>query len=279
MAPGLRIQVAPRSSDLMACVESVARLTGRPRGALHLQALLQLPRIADENGLATAALVEPLLRELAWELPASLEWSVGTNPDSSPSSLRFQDVNLDEGRKVMERFHYLRSARLDGRIYGLREETGRLVALAVSSPLDVDRLTDLLRSEQAATATARVLSRVFAFEGAPPNTISYLLSKGGRSERRLGVTDWVTYVNPNMGFSGVSYLASAWHLLGEEPGTTYRYLDNRYTTDRELAAKFGPHDDDAYARLLGDRFAKSKMPLAPLLVFSRHLSKSHSVSV
>jgi hypothetical protein len=278
MASGL-IHIAPRSTDLMTCVESAARLTGRPPRPLFLQALLQLPRIANAIGFASAELTQPILTELAMELPCSEAWSVAGSVGSSPRSLRFHSACPDEVREVMERFHYLRSARLDGRVYGLSSERGRLVAFCASSPLDVDRLGDLLRHEHRVTATARVLSRVFAFDGAPSNTISYLLSRAGRSERRLGTTDWVTYVNPNMGFTGVSYLASGWHLLGDEPGTTYRYLDNRYTTDRELAVRFGPHDDDTYSRLLSDRFAKSKMPLAPLRVFSQHLSNSRSVTV
>ena len=97
--------------------------------------------------------------------------------------------------------------------------------------------------------------------------ISYLLSRAARAERRLGVTDFVTYVNPNMGFTGRSYRASGWQLLGNEPGTTYRYLDSRYVTDRKLEAAFGKHDDGAYRQLLGNRFCISRMPLAPLLVF------------
>ena len=111
------------------------------------------------------------------------------------------------------------------------------------------------------------MSRVFVFEGAPRNLISYLLSRAARAERRLGVTDFVTYVNPNMGFTGRSYRASGWQLLGNEPGTTYRYLDSRYVTDRKLEAAFGKHDDGAYRQLLGNRFCISRMPLAPLLVF------------
>jgi hypothetical protein len=273
MTSGLKICVAARSSELLACVKSAAQGTDRPASPLHLQALLQLPRIADLSGFVPTVQAESFLRELANELPVTEEWSVAAFVGRSPRSLHFQEVPLNEGREVMQRFHYLRSARLDGRIYGLRSETGRLVAVCVSSPLDVDRLTDLLQSEQRVTRTARVLSRVFVFEGAPSNTISYLLSRAARAERRLGITDWVTYVNPNMGFTGVSYLASNWHKLGDEPGTTYRYLDKRYITDRELAARFGAHDDHTYCRFLGDRFAKSKMPLAPLLVFAQHFSK------
>ena len=51
----------------------------------------------------------------------------------------------------------------------------------------------------------------------------------------------------------------------------YRYLDGRYTTDRQLASEFGKHDDVTYRRLLGHRFAVSVMPLAPLLVFHTQL--------
>lgn len=273
-AAGSKTCIAPDASDLIARVEHVARTTSRPVTPLRLQSLLQLPRIADESGLASLSLVDSLLRELALELSPSHEWAVDESVGSSPRSLRFHEVAQEEGAEIMERFHYLRSARVDGRAYGLSSEAGRLIALCISSPLDVERLADLLRQEHRVVKTARVVSRVFAFEGAPSNTISYLLSRAARAERRFGVTDWVTYVNPNMGFSGVSYMASGWHLLGEEPGTTYRYLDNRYITDRKLAAKFGPHDDEGYRQLLGSRFAKSRMPLAPLLVFSQHFSKS-----
>lgn len=245
-------------------------MTDRPVAPLRLQSLLQLPRIADESGLVPVSQVDSLLQELALELPVSHEWAVDESVGDSPRSLHFHEMAPEQGADVMQRFHYLRSARLDGRAYGLSSKAGRLIALCISSPLDVEWLADLLRTEHRVVKTARVVSRVFAFEGAPSNTISYLLSRVARAERRFGVTDWVTYVNPNMGFSGVSYLASGWHLLGEEPGTTYRYLDNRYITDRQLAAKFGPHDDDVYRQLLGERFAKSRMPLAPLLVFSQH---------
>jgi len=105
------------------------------------------------------------------------------------------------------------------------------------------------------------------------------MSRAAQAEIKLGVTDWVSYVNPNMGFTGVSYLASAWHLLGEQPNTTYRYLDGRYITDRELAAKFGNHSDEVYTELLGERFAKNKMRLNPLLVFSRHFVKKNALAL
>jgi hypothetical protein len=172
----------------------------------------------------------------------------------------------------MLRFHYIRSPRVDGRAYGLSTPADDLIALCVTSPLDVESLRDLLVSSGHPAESTRVISRVFAFPSAPKNSISFLLSRAGRHEALLGITDFVTYVNPNMGCTGSSYRASGWHLLGIEPGTKYRYLDNRYITDRELEARFGKQDDETYKRILGLRFAVSVMPLEPLLVFRTSLS-------
>jgi hypothetical protein len=254
----------------MACVESIASRTGRPVRPLRLQALLQLPRLADVAGEVELEAAEELLAELARELPPVDQWTV-RNADS-PRAFHFADVDPSSARNVMERFHYLRSPRTDGRAYGLSTDDGVLAALCVSSPLDVPLIETLLAARGRSAETCRSISRVFVFEGAPANTISYLLSRVGRAERRLGVTDLVTYVNPNMGFTGISYRASGWSLLGTEPGTTYRYLDGRYATVRKLALLFGEHDDSSYCRLLGSRFAVSRLPLDPLRVFHTRLA-------
>jgi hypothetical protein len=253
-------------SPLLDCVEFAAAAAGRPVRPLLLQALLQLPRVADRQRVAPIPVVEELLAELAEELPFKSEWVVpGTI--SSPRELEFQPLQAITARDVMQRFHYLRSPRTDGRAYGLITKTKRLVALCVSSPIDVPRLNELLESTGRGEAHARVISRVFAFEGAPTNSISYMLSRVAREERQLGVSDLLTYVNPNMGFQGSSYRASGWHLLGTESVINYRYLDGWYITDRELATRFGLYSDEAYRRLLDGRFAVSTMPLEPLLVF------------
>lgn len=262
----LTCRVSPDDRHLLNQVESVAHAAARPVRPLHLQALLQLPRCADSEGVVANSIVESVLSELAWELPVKSEWFVH-DAGSSPRLLRFHTLDENTARDVTNRFHYLRSARTDGRAYGLSTSTAHLVVLCVSSPLDVEGLRALLTLNGRSSKFPRVISRVFAFEGVPKNSISYMLSRVAREERQLGVTDFVTYVNPNMGFTGHSYVASGWRLLGTEPGTKYRYIDGRYTTDRELATRFGEHDDEAYRRLLGRRFAVSRMPLAPLQVF------------
>jgi hypothetical protein len=269
----LTCRVDPRELMLLDCVESASSAANRPPRPLLLQALLQLPRVADREGLARVSVVKLLLTELAQELPAKSEWLVAETV-SSPRELDVQTLNSITARDVMQRFHYLRSPRIDGRAYGLSTGTNRLVALCVSSPVDVARLHDLLACDGRGQGQARVISRVFAFEGAPSNSISYMLSRVAREERRLGVTDFVTYVNPNLGFHGSSYRASGWQLLGIESGTKYRYLDGRYITDRELMRKFGAHSDEAYQRLLDGRFAVSVMPLEPLVVFHSRLLES-----
>lgn len=256
---------------LLDYVESAASAADRPARPLLLQALLQLPRVADTQGFVPVSIVKELVAELSQELPAKSEWLV---PDivASPRMLRVHPLDSVTARNVMQRFHYLRSPRADGRAYGLSTDTGLLFAVCISSPVDVERLHELLAGSGSTNTLARVVSRVFAFEGTPNNSISYMLSRVAREERRLGVTDLVTYVNPNMGFHGSSYRASGWQLLGIESGTKYRYVNGRYITDRELAAKFGAHSDEAYQRLLGDRFAASVMPLEPLRVFHTRLT-------
>jgi hypothetical protein len=271
----LRCRIAPAGARLLSYVESAARAAGRPVRPLHLQALLQLPRLADSDGWAAGSVVEELLEEIALELPGAEEWLVADAGDS-PRGLNFHEMDAEAARDVMQRFHYLRSPRRDGRAYGLSTQDGRLAALCVSSPLDVALLGEILAASGGAPETARVISRVFVFEGAPGNSISYMLSRAGREEKRFGVTDLLTYVNPNMGFSGSSYLASGWQKLGIEEGTKYRYLDARYITDRELAGRFGMHDDRGYERLLGGRFAVSVMALEPLKVFHRAFWRERS---
>jgi hypothetical protein len=262
----LTCRVSPDDVTLLKHVEAIARAVDRPIRPVHLQALLQLPRIAGCAGVVSTSILGPSLREIAQELPHREEWLVPDGVDS-PHSLRFGPVDAGVASEITHRFHYLRSGRADGRAYGLFARASRPVALCVVSPLDVPHLGSLLVLARRSSKFARVVSRVFVFEGAPRNSISYLLAQVGREEKHNGITDLVTYVNPNMGFSGSSYKASGWRLLGDEPGTAYRYLDGRYITGRKLEDAFGRRDDEGYRQLLGVRFDVSCMPLQPLLVF------------
>jgi len=263
-------KVTPDDALLLSRVGDIAQQHDVPTRPLHLQALLQLPRVADSAGLLPIGLLNQLLDELALELPARPEWVINA-PPTSPRDFKFHEMDWSRANDLMLRFHYLRSPRSDGRAYGLSTPSGELAALCVASPLDVGSIELLMATHGRETTTVRVISRVFAFPSAPKNSISFLLSRVCKREASLGVTDLVTYVNPNMGFRGESYRASGWFRLGSEPGTKYRYLDQRYITDRELHARYGRRTDSDYFAMLGHRFAISIMSLNPLLLFARNI--------
>lgn len=240
---------------------------------LRLQALMHLPRLADVRGRVVADEAATEIRRLATLLPPSHLWCGPlANASTSVASLRFGSVAEADARRILEHFHYLRSHREDSRYFGLyASESPDPLALASTSCFDVPSLSPLV-SGACDTGDARILSRVFAFEVAPKNVISYLLAHVARAERNGGARMLLTYVNPNLGFTGASYRAAGWSLLGREEGTTYRYVDGRYVTDRRLRKRFGTCRDDLLRTKLGSRFQRSRMPLKPLLVFGRYLT-------
>src|SRR5262249_18032731 len=87
----LTCRVAPHEPTLLMCVGAAARAAKRPFRPLHLQALLQLPRVADEDGFVAIPIVESLLTELAEDLPGAAAWFV-SNAGPSPRLLRFSEV-------------------------------------------------------------------------------------------------------------------------------------------------------------------------------------------
>jgi hypothetical protein len=78
----------------------------------------------------------------------------------------------------------------------------------------------------------------------------------------------VTYVNPNLGFTGSAYRAANWTVLAHEHGTHYSYIDNFYVTDRQLITQFGTADPALLRKQLGARFLQNRMRLNPLDVYA-----------
>jgi hypothetical protein len=77
----------------------------------------------------------------------------------------------------------------------------------------------------------------------------------------------LTYVNPNFGFTGVSYRASNWIRIGEEHGTHYYYVDDVYITDRELARTAGSLNPAVLYKRFGARLSR-RDDLKPLQVYA-----------
>src|SRR5262249_44053150 len=79
----------------------------------------------------------------------------------------------------------------------------------------------------------------------------------------------LTYMNPNLGFTGSSYRADNWALLGKEEGTRDLYVHGNYLTDREVLLRFGESFEQAIGSASASGFTRSKGNLLPLLLYIR----------
>jgi len=261
-------------------VERIAVEAGVEPRSLRVRALLHLPRLSSRAEDLDEATIEAEVRRLVERISPSVaargSWVRG--PEQPPAGVR--ELRLIEDREIADElfanFHYLGSPRRDGSSLLACAEAVPAAAASIS-PMDLPHLERAAGVAGRAEAAA-VVSRVFAFDWVPRNTVSYLL---GRLRRRLAeqaphTEVLVTYVNPNLGFDAASLRADNWRLVAREHGTRYAYLDGDYVTDRQLSAAFGSTDPDHLRRRLGDRLTFSRWPLLPLDVYG--LSLDHRVS-
>lgn len=261
------LAVAPDSLPLRDMLEEHAPDYDAAR-RLAARVLLQLPRLADENGfLDTEEAAREIQRiaDLDVAAPAWLE-----EPDrvpDSPLELDLVELDTERARLLHRHFHYLRSYRPGLHLAGSID--GHVAALLTFSDLDLDPIRAMLPAS-AGTASARVLSRVYTAAWAPRNSLSRLLALAARElrVRDPGLGLLFTYLNPGIGFDGASYKAANWQLFGRELGTRYAYLDADYVTDRELTRRFGSSDAATLERMLGGRIGFSRMPLPPLDLYA-----------
>ena len=282
----------PRVSDLLGehlrpYKDEYTRIAGlsdiSPR-QVELALLLHLPRmmtgLAPPNVKDTRTEVERLAARLATRCK-DFKTSLAAPADvpSNPTASKFVQVSDSEAQIIHERFHYLQSFRPRGQHFGLvTQASNRLFAVATLSVFDLWHLAALIR-DQFAPREILVISRVFCFDWAPRNSISYLLGRIARWLRKRSATAklLLTYVNPNMGFRGASYRAANWYLLAREWGTRYCYIDEDYITDRHLALQFGTIKASLLSARLGSRFATTQIELEPLMLYAYLLHRSASL--
>jgi hypothetical protein len=281
------VEVIESSSwvDVPSLVSDHRDLIGRVAGSrnvlvddLRLQLLLHLPRLLPPVPTAEVLLQEAdRLARRIYELTTPVKsWLRAPSQRSyGPRDFSFGPITEQESRLVLERLHYLYSARTSSRHLGLRTRSeNQLAALLTLSSLDLPDVARLL-PQDVPPSSVLVVSRVYVFPWAPYNTVSYLL---GRTSRWLTtemprIQALVTYVNPNMGFTGVSYRAANWVPFAHEVGTRYSYVDGWYVTDRALAVRFGTSDPTRLGSLLGSRFQVTRIPLQPLSLYVYFLDK------
>ena len=268
------IDVGFDSQQLATLVDDVSEAHRVAARSLLVEGLLYLPRLCGtELRLSLSDAKDELVRVANHLRTRTQPYRELLRPPmqaiTHPQQLTFDTASEAEARIILERFHYLASHRPDSEHHVLRAPDGRIAALATMSSMDLPTIASAMDGVADADQMS-VISRVFAFDWVPRNTISVLLSQVERAARREhpGLRLLITYLNPNLGFTGASYRASNWLLIGEERGTRYAYIDAVYVTDRELRRRWGTADPTSLVATLGERFSFTSVPLSPLQLFA-----------
>lgn len=258
-------------------LETYAARAALPVRDVELQTLLHLPRgVADDKAFDPAAplygeVIEQSIALLHARMNGFEDWLVApAESHHALAQLEFGCVPEEEALLIHRCFHYIGSPRPNSLHFGLRlPQSGRLAALLSFSPFDLPYMAAGLPPE-ITPAAVMMLSRAFAFEWAPANKMSYLMGKVWHwfAGARPAIKMFLTYVNPNLGFTGAAYRAANWLYFGEEGETRYAYLDRVYITDRRLVELFGTANPTLLRRRLKSRFSLAQLPLAPLQLFA-----------
>ncbi len=225
-------------------IRSASSRTSLPAGVserdLHKQLLLHLPRLSWDELLDPEQITREAerLAQMLWNGRKGFESWAGQPkvPVLNKADATVQPCNADVAQAIHERFHYIRSYHpgwVDLALY-LRCCPGIPAALASISSMDIKHLEGLFPGAEE-RARVLVLTRLFAFDWAPRNSISYLLGQACRWTKRNvpDASTLLTYINPNVGFSGSSFRAANWRPFLEK-SVNYSYFQDNYITSRRL---------------------------------------------
>ncbi|TDU86629.1 hypothetical protein EV138_0143 [Kribbella voronezhensis] len=226
-------------------VRAAALGNGLEPRALTVRTLLHLPRIARHNGSVSQRQIETELRFSGNGLRADQAEIKSLIPfrQFALQDLRFVEYESGRAAEVFSRLHYLRSARPGSRNFALVDPVDGLpVSLCSVSPLEWMRVGRQLNSQFGVPRErAWDISRVYSFDVAPKNAISYLLARV-RTVFRIEMRDvdlLTTAVDPNLGFTGASYRSANWQHWMSIQARPYLYVDRRYASPRQLRERFG----------------------------------------
>ncbi|MET9311449.1 hypothetical protein ABZX12_06460 [Kribbella sp. NPDC003505] len=220
----------------------LARRYGVNQRELAVRTRLHLPCYANAAGtisyLAAAAVVISNAARLRKDQQAVRD--LAPRREYALSELEFRPIGDDAGR-IFDSMHYLRNARRGSSNFGLVDpKTGALVTLCSVSPMEWKRVANqLVRQFGVPRAAIWDVSRVYSFDGAPPNAVSYLLARVRKYLHKRGDVELLTtVVDPNLGFTGASYLASNWKQWMTVRARPYLYYQGRYMSLRQMWADF-----------------------------------------
>lgn len=254
-------------------VEHTAETYEVPVRALTIRTLLHLPLLARPNGRIRRTDVTAELRRNADRLRsdyADIEHLVPQ--DRYPlSDLRFVPLSHGVADQIFSRLHYLRSARAGSLNFALVDPVHqRPVTLCSVSPLEWAQVNRQLRAQfDLLPGAAWDVSRVYSFDVAPANAISFLLAKVRQVMRTAkDASVLTTAVDPNLSFVGASYRAANWQQWMSVQARPYLYVDGMYASPRQLRLRFGGANLEELRRTNpGSRFEQSRVPLLDSWIF------------
>ncbi|NUR94742.1 MAG: hypothetical protein HOV67_05715 [Kribbellaceae bacterium] len=249
----------------------LARLWGVDRRALAVRTRLHLPAYANPAGQVSYPKAVTVVVSNAARLRKDQRAVRDLLPrrEYDLADLEFRQIG-EEAERVFDSLHYLRNARRGSLNFALVDKnTGTPLTLCSASPLEWQRVADqLMRQFGVPKDAVWDLSRVYSFDGAPPNAVSYLLAQVRKYFQKRGdVQLLTTAVDPNLGFTGSSYLASNWQQWMTVQARPYLYYKRRYMSIREMRASF-PSIRSIDALCEADKHAtRSWAELADSLIF------------
>lgn len=278
--PGPRLSLddcrthAPEFADLL---EVAVRRHGVPSRALGVRTLLHLPRLARSNGGVGRNAVTAELNRNATRLRRDQREIDSLIPQDKYSLADLSFVRLGgEADQIFSSLHYLRSARAGSLNFALVDPVNKLpVTLCSVSPLEWMRVGKQIQAQFGVPLGAVWdVSRVYSFDVAPVNAISYLLAKVRQVVRREipSVQLLTTAVDPNLGFTGSSYRAANWQQWMSIEARPYLYVDGVYASPRQLRVRYGGANLTQLGQANpGVRFEQSRAKLLDSLIFCSRL--------
>ena len=254
-------------------VSSAADAADVDAGALTARTLLHLPRVATSRGWVTTSKIKHELSDSARILRKDVGRVKHLLPDGRfalPQLAFVEDFDPATSDRLLRSLHYLRNAPRPGsRYFALVDpEKGCPVTICSVSPFEWTLAGDYIRSEFGVPQQMILdVSRVYSCDLAPPNAISFLLSRV-RSSLSDKIDLLMTAVDPNLGFRGSSYRAAGWQLWLTVQPRPYLYRNGRYASPRQLRQLFGTSNlDELKTNHPDQRFARSRPRLLDALIF------------
>ncbi len=247
--------------------------------ALSVRTLLHLPRVATSRGYVTRGQVDRELFHTARQLrkDGHAARDLISAGKTELQDLAFGPVAPAQAETIFSALHYLRSGRPGSLNFALTDpDDGLPVTLCSVSPLEWKRIGSQINI-RFGIPVSRIwdVSRVYSRNDAPPNAISFLLSRVRSALRRADrdIELLITAVDPNLGFTGSSYRAANWQRWFTVQARPYLYHERRYISPRQLRHDFGTSNiAELQVRYPGQRFEQSRVRLLDSMIFCCRLN-------